>query len=201
MHLHQQLIYKRAWLWHLNDPFTQTRAPIGGCCRAQAHMTVWDEAGLELLSFQSQHNLRNCEAFQVEITVAGFDTNKNSRPSISFHQDEGCADLQVFVEDASHGGERAVISLVFDEPRLGHPELRWVDEDEAAWLSEGFQDERRQPGTCKDIQRQRSESKLFIFFSPLFSQRVLKRGKKPFGGVTRCTNASLRRLTALFVLS
>lgn len=36
--------------------------------------------------------------------------------------------------------------LVSDEPGLGCAELLWVDEDEAAGLSEGLQHERRQPG-------------------------------------------------------
>lgn len=53
--------------------------------------------------------------------------------------------LQVFVEDTSHGGERSIISLMFDEPRLGRTKLLWVNEDETPRLSKGLQHKGCQP--------------------------------------------------------
>lgn len=55
------------------------------------------------------------------------------------------AHLQVFVEDAPHGGEGAIGPLVFDEPGLGGAKLFGVDEDETPRLSERLQHKRRQP--------------------------------------------------------
>lgn len=57
----------------------------------------------------------------------------------------GCAYLKVLVEDAPHGRERAIVSLMFDEPGLGCTKLLWVDEDETTRLSEGFQHKCCQP--------------------------------------------------------
>lgn len=58
--------------------------------------------------------------------------------------------LQVFVEDAPHGGERAIISLMFDEPGLGCTKLLWVNEDETPRLSKGLQHKCCQPGEIRD---------------------------------------------------
>lgn len=85
----------------------------------------------------------------------------------SLHRDVSCAYLEVFVEDASHGGERAVVSLVFDEPRLGSTKLLWVNEDEATRLSEGLQDKRSQPRRCKENGRRVKISKSSIAKEPL----------------------------------
>lgn len=121
--------------------------------------------------------------------IMRFDPSKTlgPRPPPPFHRGEGCPDLKVFVEDASHGGERAVVSLVFDEPRLGSAKLLRVDEDEATRLSEGLQDKRCQPRRCKDNGRrvhviQSPALRRFwpILFPQLFRKCVLRHaGKQP----------------------
>lgn len=75
--------------------------------------------------------------------------------------------LEVFVEDASHGGERAVVSLVLDEPRLGNTKLLWVNEDEATRLSEGLKDKRCQPRRCTENPRRVKILKCSLAKEPL----------------------------------
>lgn len=57
--------------------------------------------------------------------------------------------LQVFVEDAPHSRKGAIVSLMFDEPRLGCTKLLWVDKNETPRLSKGLQHERCQPREIK----------------------------------------------------
>lgn len=81
---------------------------------------------------------------------ASYDCHPNSLVPIhivivSWTSKQTQAYLQVFVEDASHGGEGAIIPLMFDEPGLGRSKLLRVNEDETPRLSEGLQHKCRQP--------------------------------------------------------
>jgi hypothetical protein len=57
--------------------------------------------------------------------------------------------LQVFVEDASHGREGALVSLMFNEPGLCSTQLLRVNKDEAPRLGKGLQHKRCQPEAGK----------------------------------------------------
>lgn len=58
--------------------------------------------------------------------------------------------LQVFVEDASHSGEGAIIPLMFDEPGLSCTKLFRVNKDETPRLSKGLQHKCCQPRGRRD---------------------------------------------------
>lgn len=78
--------------------------------------------------------------------------------------------LEIFVEDASHSGEGALLLLVSDEPGFGGSQLLRVDEDEASWLGKGLQHKRRQPGRSNTI---RKHLTIFIYFRAIYYEFIL----------------------------